>query len=138
MHDDFTAHETIKTSSNRTFGFVFAVVFVVLAVLPLFNGAALRWWAMAVAVVLLCLALAVPQVLSPLNRAWTRLGFLLHRIMNPLILGVLFFLVVTPTAWIMRVLGKRPLTLDRDPNLSSYWVMRDPPGPEPESMKRQF
>jgi hypothetical protein len=138
MHDDFTAHETIKTSSNRTFGLVFTVVFVVLAVLPLFNGAALRWWAMAVAGVLLCLALAVPQVLSPLNRAWIRLGFLLHRVMNPLILGVLFFLVVTPTAWIMRVLGKRPLTLDRDPNLSSYWVMRDPPGPEPESMKRQF
>lgn len=138
MHDDFTAHESIRTSSNRTFGLVFAVVFVVLAALPLFTGAPPRWWALAAAGVLLCLALAAPQFLAPLNRVWTRFGLLLHRVVNPLILGVLFFLVVTPTGWIMRAFRKRPLALERDPGLTSYWVMRDPAGPEPESMKRQF
>lgn len=138
MHDDFTAHENIKTSSDRSFGLVFSGVFAVLAGLPLFKGNAPHWWALAVACVFLCVTLTVPQILSPLNRLWTRFGLLLHRVVNPLILGVLFFLVVTPTAVIMRALGKRPLTMDWDPDASSYWVNRDPPGPEPESMKRQF
>ena len=138
MHGDHTEHEAIKTSSNRSFGFVFSAVFTLVAVMPLFSGNPPRWWIMAIASVLLCPALTVPHVLSPLNRVWTRFGLLLHRVLNPLILGILFFLVITPTAWIMRAFGKRPLALDWDSAVSSYWVKRDPPGPNPESMKRQF
>jgi hypothetical protein len=84
------------------------------------------------------LALIMPKVLAPLNRVWFRLGLLLHKIMTPLIMGVLFYLTITPIGLLMRILGKRPLDLDFDDRAASYWVHRSSPAPAPDSMKRQF
>lgn len=128
----------LKTSSNRAFGLVFAAVFAIVAVWPLFFGGSLRLWAAAVALLFAITALALPQTLAPLNRLWTRFGLLLHKIVNPLILGFIFFLTVVPTGLLLRLFGKDPLRLKRDPHRESYWLPRDPPGPRRNTMNRQF
>jgi hypothetical protein len=91
-----------------------------------------------VAALFLLAALVRPQVLAPLNRGWTRFGLLLHKITNPVTLGLVFFLAVTPTALIMRAMGKDPLRRRLDPAARTYWIDRRPPGPQPETMKLQF
>jgi hypothetical protein len=77
-------------------------------------------------------------VLSPLNRLWLRFGLLLHKIVSPLVLGIMFFLVITPIGLLMRAVGKDLLRLKFDKRSSSYWIERLPPGPPPESLKDQF
>ena len=99
---------------------------------------AFRWWSLAIAGVFLVLSLFYPQLLAPLNRLWTRFGLLLHNIVNPIVLGLLFFVVVTPIGLLMRLFGKRPLNIDFDRETTSYWIDREPPGPAPETMKQQF
>ena len=84
------------------------------------------------------MALAAPGVLRPANRAWMKLGQLIGRITNPIITALLFFLVFTPVALVMRLMKKDPLRLGRSPDAASYWIERQPPGPEPGSMTRQF
>lgn len=137
-HEGFREREAVKSSSNRAFGIVFTVVFAAIGAFPLIGGNTPRWWAVGLAVLFLLAAIAYPRCLSPLNRLWTRFGLLLHRIVNPIVMGLLFFLVVTPTALVMRILGKRPLHLKTDPDAPTYWIPREPPGPAPESMKQQF
>ena len=83
-------------------------------------------------------ALAAPKILTPLNRAWTALGTLLHAVVNPLVLGVLFYLVFTPFGWVLRRRGKDFLRLRPAPGAPTYWIARQPPGPPPASMSRQF
>src|SRR5712672_789619 len=92
-------------SSDRSFGFVFAVVFAIIGCWPLIHGAAPRWWALGLGAAFAALALARPQLLHPLNRAWLAFGRLLHRVVSPLVMGMVFFTVVTPTGWIMRWRG---------------------------------
>jgi hypothetical protein len=130
--------DTMKPSSNRVFGLVFAAFFVIIALLPLLRGHSLRRWPLPLAAIFLIAALAAPKILTPLNRAWTALGTVLHRIVNPLVLGVLFYVVFTPFGWLLRRLGKDFLRLRRAPDAASYWIPRNPPGPAPESMSRQF
>ena len=86
----------------------------------------------------LAAALVWPGVLAPLNRLWTRFGLLLHRLVSPLVLGVMFFLVITPMGLVMRALGKDPLRLQRDRAARTYWIDRQPPGPAPDSLNNQF
>ena len=137
-HESFRQRDEVKGSSDRSFGIVFTVVFVIIGLYPLIGGAGPRWWALAIAILFLVAAFAHPKILTPLNRLWMRFGLLLHRIVNPLIMALLFFFVVTPIALIMRISGKRPLLLETDPNATSYWIPRDPPGPSPDTMKQQF
>ena len=137
-HEDFSRESAVKTSSDRSFGFVFAVVFALIALWPLLDDAAPRWWALWVAGGFILLALAAPQLLAPANRLWTRFGLLLGRVVNPLVMGLLFFLVVTPTGLLMRAFGKDPLRLKWDHEAKSYWIERSPPGPAPDGMPRQF
>jgi hypothetical protein len=137
-HETFRERDAVKGSSDRSFGIVFAVVFSVVGLVPLFSGSGPRWWSIGLAAIFLVTALGYPKILAPLNRLWTRFGLLLHRIVNPIIMGLLFFLVVTPIAMIMRLVGKRPLHLEQDPDVTTYWISRDPPGPPPETMKQQF
>jgi hypothetical protein len=129
---------TAPESSDRSFGFVFAAVFTVIALWPLIHGIAPRWWALIVAALFAVLALLRPQILHPLNRLWLALGALLHRVVSPLVMGVVFFLGVTPTAWIVRLAGRDVLALRRRPDLKTYWIKREPERPHPESMKNQF
>ena len=137
-HESFTARGTIKTSSDRSFGFVFAFVFAVIGLVPLLSGNSARWWALGVSAAFLAASIVYPGVLAPLNRIWTKFGLLLHHIVNPVVMGVLFFLVVTPIAMLMRLCGKRPLQRTFDAGATSYWIRREPPGPAPDSMKQQF
>src|SRR5262249_38130690 len=105
---------------------------------PWILGHGLRLWALVVAAVFLAAALLYPRILTPLNRLWFKLGLLLHEIINPVIMALIFYGAVLPTALAVRAFGKDLLRLKRDDAASSYWIERDPPGPAPESMKRQF
>ena len=125
-------------SSDRSFGLVFAAAFAFIGCWPLIRWEAPRWWAFAVAAAFAALALLRPQILHPLNRGWLALGRLLHRVTSPIVMGTIFFSTVTPTGWIMRLLGKDVLSLKRRPELDSYWITREKPGAEAESMKNQF
>jgi predicted membrane metal-binding protein len=138
FHENLEREERSETGSNRSFGLVFAAVFAVLALWPLLRGGDLRWVPLAIAASFLTVALAAPAVLAPLNRLWMRFGRLLHGIVNPVVMAVIFVGVITPAALIMRALGRDPLRLELDRNASSYWIMRQPPGPAPDTMRHQF
>lgn len=129
-------------SSDRAFGFVMAAAFSLLGALPLLGGRPIRAWAFAASVGFLALALAAPRLLAPLHFLWYRLALLLRRFVQPVaetvILGAVFFGVVTPIALLGRALGKDPLRLTRAPAAKTYWIVREPPGPAPDSLTRQF
>ena len=137
-HERLTQRGEIKTSSDRAFGIVFCVVFALIGLWPVLFGGVPRLWSLGLSTIFLLAALIRPALLAPLNRLWTKLGLLLHHVVNPLIMGLLFFLTVTPIALVMRVLGKDPLNLRLDPRAKSYWIERDPPGPAPDTMTNQF
>ncbi|WP_068430128.1 SxtJ family membrane protein [Magnetospirillum sp. XM-1] len=128
----------VEMGSDRSFGLVFAAVFAIVALLPLKDGGEVRLWAGAVAGAFLLVALVYPKALKPLNKLWFLIGMALHHVVTPLVMGLLFFLTVTPIALIMRAVGKDPLHLARDDKAASYWINRTPPGPAPDSMRRQF
>jgi hypothetical protein len=137
-HEDFSRQEEITPSSDRSFGLVIASVLLIVAFWPLVHAEPVRWWGLGMAAVFAVLALLWTAALAPLNKLWTKLGLLLYRIVSPIVLGLLFYLTVTPIALLMRLLGKDPLRLRRDPDGASYWIIRTSPGPAPESMKNQF
>ncbi|MCI0401302.1 MAG: SxtJ family membrane protein [Gammaproteobacteria bacterium] len=139
IHEDFSrGEEPIKGSSDRGVGLVFATVFSIIGLWPLLSGAQMRIWALAVAGALIVLAIGWPATLAPLNRVWAWVGRQLHRIVNPVIMGILFYGTVTPTALVLKLLGKDPLKLRFDPKAGTYWIERRPPGPAPDTMRNQF
>ncbi len=138
IHENYRRTDEVKAGSNRSLGVVFAGVFTVVGLLPLYGGGVVRPWALGLGAIFLFLALVVPAALGPLNRVWFRFGMLLHKVVNPLVMGLLFFLTITPFAVVMRLLGKDPLNRRFDDDVDSYWIKRQPPGPAPETMKRPF
>ena len=138
MHEDLDRAEEIKLSSDRSFGIVFLLVFLAMGIWMVLGSHPEGWLFLAGSVILFVVTLARPSILSPLNRAWFKFGLLLGQVVNPLILGVVFFLVITPIAGIRRLLGKDSLRLKSKPSIGSYWIDRNPPGPKPGSMTRQF
>ena len=137
-HESFDRTEPVSSSSNRSFGLVFAAVFTIIGLWPWLFGGEVRIWSLVVGAAFLGVAWLWPAALAPLNRVWTRFGMLLHRIVSPVVLGVMFFVVVTPTGLLMRALGKDPLRLRLDRNAGSYWIDRQPPGPAPDTLNNQF
>jgi hypothetical protein len=130
---------SVKTASEKSFGITFAAVFAIIAAWPwIFHGARPYWWSLAVAAAFLGAAFLTPKVLVPFNRLWTQLGLALHHIVNPIIMTLLYYGAVVPMGLLIRVLGKDPLHLKDDRASVSYWVRRDPPGPPPQSMPKQF
>lgn len=127
-HEDLTRNQHIEGSSDRVFGLVFAGVFIAIAGWPLFRGESPRWWAAGAAALFALVALAKPALLAGLNRLWIKLGVLLGKVVSPIALGVLFYGVFTPLGVVMRLTGKDPLRLKRDPAAASYWIPREPPG----------
>ena len=117
---------------------MFAAVFGLVGGWPLLHAGSPRWWAAGVAVLCALVALVRPQILHPLNGSWLALGRLLHRVVTPLVMSAIFFLCVTPIAWVMRLRGKDVLSLTRRPDLASYWIAREAPEPDAVTMKRQF
>jgi hypothetical protein len=136
-HESFTRAE-VKASSDRSFGLVFAAVFAIIAAWPLLSWRGPRLWALGLALAFLLAALAFPRVLHPLNRLWFRIGMLLHHVVTPLVMGLIFCFGVVPTALVMRMRRKDPLRIDGHRRGETTWVVRSPPGPAPDSMKRLF
>jgi hypothetical protein len=137
-HEDLYREQHVAGSSDRTFGAVMAGVCILVALGPLRHGHAPRWWALAVASVFALIALLQPMLLAPLNRLWTKLGLLLGKVVSPIALGILFYAVLTPVALVLRFTGQDPLRLKLDRDADSYWIVRKPPGPPPDSMGNQF
>ena len=138
MHENLDREEEIKISSDRSFGVVFALVFLAVGIWMVSGSRSEGWFFLAGSTLFFVIALVCPPILGPLNRAWAKFGLLLGRLVNPLILGVVFFLVITPMAVVRRLLGKDSLHLESKPGLESYWIDRSPPDPKPGSMTRQF
>ena len=138
FHEDFDHGEEIRVGSPRAFGFVFAVVSAIVSLWPLLNGAPVRLSAACIAFAFAAVAILKPSLLQPLNRLWFWFGMLLHKIVNPLVMGLLFFITVTPIALIFRLISKDPLNRKPDPNCQSYWIERDPDELVSESMRNQF
>jgi hypothetical protein len=137
-HESIDRQHEIKESSDRFFGLTFFVFFLVVALWPLLGGRPVRSIALGLALVFLAVSLLHPVLLAPLNRLWLKFGALLHSLTSPVILGVMFFLVITPIGLIMRLFGKDLLRLKHDPEARTYWIRRDPPGPEKQSLDKQF
>jgi saxitoxin biosynthesis operon SxtJ-like protein len=137
-HHEHLAGEEMPTASDRSVGLVLATACVVLTFAPLVRGHSPRLWLLALAVPLAVLALARPQWLRPVNRAWMAFGAVANTIVTSILMALVFFGVVTPLAWLRRRLGHDPLSLRPDPFASTYWRERRPPGPAPETMKNQF
>lgn len=138
FHEELRDRSEVQAGSERSFGIVFAVVFVILALLPLTSSKPPLYWAFAVAALFIVLALFAPNILAPLNRIWFKFGLLLHRIVSPVIMAVLFYLVITPTGLVMRLFRKDILRLRYDVDAGSYWLKREPAEPETSSYKNQF
>jgi hypothetical protein len=139
MHDrDPNRSRFVEVSSNRTFGLVFSGFFLIIGLLPMWRGNSFRYWALGVAAVLLVPTILAPAILGAFNRLWTKFGELIHRIVSPVALAVLFFCVVTPTGLLLRLMGKDILRLRFDKAASSYWISREPPGPTADSLKNQY
>jgi hypothetical protein len=126
------------TSSDRSFGLVFATFFLLVGLWPLLRGSTPRLWSLAVAATFLVLALARPKTLALPNRVWTSVGLLLHRVTSPVAMAIVFYATVTPIGLLLRLLGKHPLSLHFDPDAKTYWIERRPPGPAPDTMSNQF
>ena len=126
--------DEIKISSNRSFGIVFFIVFLLIALYPLLNDNDLRIWSLVISFIFLILGLINSKILTPLNRLWFKFGLLLGKFISPLIMGIIFFVVVTPIGIIMRLLKRDLLNLKYNKK-ETYWI--DKSGPK-SKMKNQF
>jgi hypothetical protein len=114
------------------------VGFTLLALINVWHAGRVWPWTGTVATFFLVFAFVRPAALRPLNWLWFKFGLLLHKVVNPIVMAVVFFGAVVPTGLVLRLLGKDPLRLERQPDANSYWIERRPRGPAPESMKDQF
>lgn len=131
-------HTEIRIGSDRSFGMVFAVVFTVVALLPLWGGGPVRVWAVAVALAILAVALMRPTLLHSLNRLWFRFGLALSRVVSPVVMAVLFVTTIIPIGLIMRLRGADPLNKTFDAQAETYWIPVDPKARAETSMRNQF
>jgi hypothetical protein len=137
-HEFQAREESVKISSDRSFGLVFAGLFALLGTLSLYRGGTGWYYCFPLAALIVMLAYAAPGMLAPLNRLWAKFGHLLHMLISPLLLGVVFYLCIVPIGWLMRLSGKDPMRRKFEPAAKSYWIVRTPPGPSPETFKNQF
>ena len=126
--------DDIKISSNRSFGIVFFIVFLIISLYPLLNSEPIKIWFLIIALIFLVLGLINSKILTPLNKLWFKFGIILGKIVSPFVMGIIFFLVVTPIGLIMRLFGKDLLNLKFNGN-KSYWIEKS--GPK-STMKNQF
>ncbi len=138
MSSDLHGHQKIEVGSNRSFGLVFFAVFLLIGLYPLLGGGPVRSWSLIIAGTFLFFAFFFSWALKPLNVLWFRFGMILARIVNPIVMFVIYVLTIVPFGLGARLLGKDLLRLKLDPKQESYWIERDPPGPEPESLENQF
>ena len=137
-HESFYREEDLRVSSDRSFGLVFTAVFAIVGLLPLIKGGRVRTWALVVSALILLISFTIPSVLHGANILWMKFAQLLSKVTNPLITGLMFYVLFTPIAFLFRWLGKDLLHLRYAPAIPSYWIVRQPPGPAPGTMQRQF
>ena len=125
----------IKISSNKSFGLVFFVIFLIIALWPLLNDGNIRIWSIIVSIIFLILGLLNSKILTPFNKLWMRLGALLGIIVSPIVMGVVYFGIITPIGLIMKLFGKDVLNLKLDKNKKTYWTLKKK---IPSKMKDQF
>ena len=130
-----TLNSKIKISSNRSFGLVFFVVFLIVALWPLKYEEDIRLWSLALSIIFLILGVLNSKLLTPLNKLWFKFGIFLGAVISPIIMGIVYFLVVTPTGVFMRLLGKDLLKTSKVKNTSTYWIKRNK---QQSTMKKQF
>ena len=138
MHENLQRNNQIAGPSNRNFGLTFAVVFGILAAITSYRGSS---WAVAwssLSGVVLTLTWLAPQLLSPLNWAWLKLGLLLHRVTNPILMGIMFYFVIFPIGLLLRIFGKDLLRLKREPSSDTYWIIRTDGRSPSTAMREQF
>jgi hypothetical protein len=145
FHEDFSRKEKVKGSSDRSFGLTVGGILLAIAgvrsALHLWHGTPPGWVEgvlAAIGLLLLVFGLVAPARLAPLNRAWTGLGLLLFKVVNPLVLGLIYLTTIVPIGLLLRLMGRDLLNLKFDDRAASYWVVREPPGPAPETMTQQF
>ena len=126
--------QNIKLPSNRNFGIVFAIVFLIISLWPLLSQNEIRFWSLIVSIIFLTLGLINSKLLLPLNKIWFKFGIFLGNFIAPIVMGVIYFFVVTPTGLIMKMLGKDLLNLKKS-NKDSYWIKKDNSN---SSLKNQF
>jgi len=129
---------SIVRPSNKKFGLTFAVIFFAIGLFLWYLKAAVVFWPLALGAIFLGLGLFLPKSLTALNSLWLKFGLLLHRVTSPIILAIMFYLLITPMGILMRIFGRCPIDKKFNAQLNSYWIVRDPPGPDPESMRNQF
>ena len=135
-NEPIVSHRKVVVGSDRSFGLVFAAFFLVVALFPLVHGAPPRWWALGFAATFVVAAFIAPRVLHPLNRVWFAFGLMLHHVVNPIIMALMFYGAILPMALLLRARGKDLLRLKREPKTDLYWIEREPPAPG--SMSKQF
>ncbi len=125
----------IKISSNRNFGLVFFFIFLIVSIWPLIHDESPRIWSAIISLTFLILVLTRSKLLTPLNLLWAKFGIILGSIIAPIVMGVVFFLVVTPIGLVMKIAGKDLLSTKYDKKKKTYWIKRDKPI---STMKQQF
>ena len=130
-----TSNTKINISSNRSFGLVFFVLFLIVALWPLKYEEDIRLWSLVISIIFFILGVINSKLLTPLNKLWFKFGILLGSIVSPIIMGIVYFAVVTPTGVLMRLLGKDLLKTSKIKNTSTYWIKRDK---QKNTMKKQF
>ena len=126
---------SVKISSNKSFGFLFFVIFVAISLWPLKSQEDLRLWALVLSLIFLVLGILNSRFLTPLNKLWYKFGIFLGSIASPIVMGIVFFMVVTPVGLIMRFLGKDVLRINKNKLASTYWINREK---QKTTMKKQF
>ena len=123
-----------KISSNRSFGILFFIVFLLITIWPILNGETFRIWALVISTIFLILGSLNSRILTPLNKAWVKFGELLGMVIAPIVMAVIYFIIITPIGLLMRLLGKDLLNMKFNKN-KSYWIKREK---NIGSMKKQF
>ena len=137
-HDVFYRDDKVVVGSDRSFGVVMAAALAAVTLLNAWHSGRLWPWTGGLAALFLGAGLLRPSILNPLNLIWLRFGLLLHKVVNPIVMALLFYGTVLPTGLVIRMMGRDLLRLKRQPDADSYWIVRQPPGPSPETMKDQF
>ena len=138
IHEDLARYSEASASSNRQFGFIVGLFLLAAGLWPLARRGHVRMGVLTAGAALVLIAAIAPILLYPLNRAWTLVGVMLGRVVNPVVMAALFYLIFTPVGLFLRMLGKDPLRLRPNADAASYWIERQPPGPPPETMANQF
>jgi uncharacterized membrane protein len=142
FHETYQETRELKTSSDRSFGLTVGGILALIALIRWWHhGWQVNWLTATMAivgVVLVLVGLTSASLLAPLNRLWTKLGLLLFRVVNPVVMFLIFIVAIVPIGLLMRLRGHDAMRLKPDPAAKSYWIERQPPGPAPDSMINQF